>query len=118
MAKDKNADKRHEYNLSILYAEQAYDELQAEKVQLDNLLVNLEDNLTQSFRRQAQLEEETIQMGGRGQSFSEVSERKQSFMRSLSEQRDELEGAYRVKLQSLDDEREQLQKERDKLSWE
>ena len=117
MAKDKNADKRHEYNLSILYTEQAYDELQAETQQLNTSFDELEQNLTRSFQVLQALEDEEATLSGQKSSFSEVSARKQFVMKSIQNQKEELNSDYNKSKQTLEDRREQLQKERDTLSW-
>ncbi|MEY8443975.1 hypothetical protein [Lactococcus ileimucosae] len=117
MAKDKNADKRHEYNLSILYTEQAYDELQAETQQLNTSFDELEQNLTRSFQVLQALEDEEATLSGRTSSFSEVSARKQFVMKGIQNQKEELNSDYNKSKQILEDRREQLQKERDTLSW-
>lgn len=63
MAKDKNADKRLEYNRQILDIEREQDEFQSQKREMKRALENFENEISRSFNRLQDLDNEMIRQG-------------------------------------------------------
>ncbi|MCT0017746.1 hypothetical protein EFE32_13325, partial [Lactococcus lactis subsp. lactis] len=63
MAKDKNADKRLEYNRQILDIEREQDEIQSQKREMKRALENFENEISRSFNRLQELDDEMIRQG-------------------------------------------------------
>ncbi|MFC4652343.1 hypothetical protein ACFO26_05415 [Lactococcus nasutitermitis] len=117
MPKDKNADKRFEYNLKISEKERETEELQLEERQTVQTFENFEEIMMQSFREIQEIEADINKRSHIQNAFSETEQKKRYFSQLISNQKEELSQEYKKKKQMLEDERETLEKERDNLAW-
>lgn len=118
--KDKSANERLAYNQKIQQQETNMEELQTSQRQVEELLSEFEFEMTKQFHRLQGIQEEMMAMGSTKAKWEE-SERqgKQAYLtRLLNESRLELDHHYRSAIADMDDERAQLQSDRDALPWE
>ena len=120
MVREKNADKRLEYNRQISDAERTYDELQSQKRSVIYNLESIETSLAKSFENLRMIDEELKSRSQENDNdFYDENQQKYRFVKQLiNGQKEETEVQYRQALQKNEFEKERLQKERDNLSWE
>ena len=120
MVRDKNADKRLEYNREISDVERTYDELQNQKRSVIHNLESIEASLTKSFENLRMIDEELkLRSQANDNDFYDENQQKYRFVKQLiNGQKEETKVQYHQVLQENEFEKEQLQKERDNLSWE
>lgn len=63
MVKDRNADKRLEYNRQILDVEREQDDIQNQKSEMKRALENFENEISRSFNKLQELDGEMIRQG-------------------------------------------------------
>jgi hypothetical protein len=117
VAKDKNADKRYEFNLKISKNERESEELQLLQKEEMRSIENFENDMMQSFREYQQIEDEINVLGHQQNAFSEEEQKKRYFSQIIRSQKEEMIQGFKKAGQALEDQREILQKERDSLSW-
>ncbi|GHU36269.1 hypothetical protein FACS1894192_02520 [Bacilli bacterium] len=117
--RDKSADERFEYNTKIRHHENQMDEFsQIFRRYLDNL-ERTRENLRRNFEAEQSLREQSRDNLSRNDSALEETQYKfRDRMRVFDEQLETGEGFRRKTVQKLDDEREQLIRERNALPWE
>lgn len=119
MVKDKHEELRLEYRQKIVEKERQIDDLNSEKQQFQEVVESLETELTRNFRQLQELNEELIKEG----SFSarweqeELQGKKKHFEQFFKEQKQELTEMYTKSIEQLNEERTEIQKERNELSW-
>lgn len=114
MMKDKNSEKRYEYDLQIMDKERAIEESHQGQRQAERSIEDFSTQMSQTFRELQAIEEEQNE----GQtSFSETEQKRKYIENLLVQQQEEVTSQYRKTHNLMEDEREQLQKERNQLSW-
>ncbi|GHU38793.1 hypothetical protein FACS1894193_13710 [Bacilli bacterium] len=112
--KDKNSEKRYEYDIQILDKERAIEESHQEQRQAERSIEDFTNQMNQTFRELQDIEEALNE----GQtSFSETEQKRRYVSNLLAQQQEEVSTQYRKEHTLMEDEREQLQKERNQLSW-
>ena len=112
--KDKNSEKRYEYDIQILDKERAIEEFHQEQRQVERSIEDFTTQMNQTFRELQGIEEALNE----GQtSFSETEQKRRYVTNFLAQQQEEVSTQYRKEHTLMEDEREQLQKERNQLSW-
>ena len=119
MTKDKNADKRLEYNRQILDTEREMDTVQDQKREMTRALESFENEMIHSFNRLQELDEEMIQEGSIvAQWERQEHQGRNSYIRNfIRNQEEETLSTYSKMSQEIEDKKEALQKERDRLAW-
>ncbi|MBK0084609.1 hypothetical protein IAE51_12000 [Lactococcus sp. S64] len=119
MAKDKNADKRLEYNRQILDIEREQDEIQSQKREMKRALENFENEIFRSFNRLQELDDEMIHQGSIAAQWEQREHQgRNSYIRNfINNQEEEVTIAYSKMSQETENKKEELQKERDSLAW-
>ncbi|GAB2025553.1 hypothetical protein [Lactovum odontotermitis] len=117
MVKDKNADKRYEYNLKISSNEQKTIELLREQKQVNLELEDFEQTMNRTFSEILEIEAELNRRNGQPNAFSETEYKKRHLSQMISRHREQTTAEYQTASQALKDSRETLQKERDNLTW-
>ncbi|MDR1567403.1 MAG: hypothetical protein LBS33_01780 [Streptococcaceae bacterium] len=119
MAKDKNADKRLAYNRQILDTEREMDEIQDKKREMTRALENFENEMTRSFNRLQELDEEMIRDGSiAAQWVQQEHQGRNSYIRNfIRNQEEDVINTYFKMFQEIENQKELLQKERDHLAW-
>ncbi|MDT2882068.1 hypothetical protein [Lactococcus lactis] len=119
MAKDKNADKRLEYNRQILDIEREQDEIQSQKREMKRALENFENEIFRSFNRLQELDDEMIRQGSIAAQWEQQEHQgRNSYIRNfINNQEEEVTTAYSKMSQETENKKEELQKERDSLAW-
>ena len=113
MMKDKNSEKRYEYDLQIMDKERAIEESHQGQRQAERSIEDFSTQMSQTFRELQAIEEEQNE----GQtSFSETEQKRKYIENLLVQQQEEVTSQYRKAHNLMEDEREQLQKERTSLS--
>lgn len=112
--KDKNSEKRYEYDVQIMDKERAIEASHQEQRQVEISIENFTIQMNQTFRELQAIEEE--QNEGRP-SFSETVQKRKYMENLLGGQQEEITSQYRKAHHLMEDEREKLQKERNQLSW-
>ena len=112
--KDKNSEKRYEYDIQILDKERAIEESHQEQRQAERSIEDFTTQMNQTFR-ELQAIEEALNEGQT--SFSETEQKRRYVTNLLAQQQEEVSTQYRKEHILMEDEREQLQKERNQLSW-
>lgn len=117
MTRDKNADKRLEFNRKIASKEQESDELHLEERKTQNRIENFEAVMMKSFRNLQAIEEELNRRSHIQGPYDETAQKQRYMSNVILQQKEGLKQVYQQRSFKLEDEREQLQKERDSLSW-
>jgi hypothetical protein len=117
MTRDKNADKRLEFNRKIASKEHESDELHLEERQAQNQIENFEAVMMKSFRNLQEIEEEINRRSHIQGAYDETAQKQRYMSNVISQQKEGVKQVYQQRSLKLEDEREQLQKERDSLSW-
>lgn len=117
MQRDKNANKRLEYNRKIALKEQESDELYLEEWQAKNQIENFETVMMQGFRKLQEIEDNINKRGGLVWNYDETFQKQKYLSNLIRQQQDELENSYQSARFQVENEREQLQRERDTLAW-
>ncbi|MCJ1976685.1 hypothetical protein [Pseudolactococcus paracarnosus] len=112
--KDKNSEKRYEYDIQIMDKERTIEASHQEQRQVEISIENFTIQMNQTFRELQAIEEE--QNEGRP-SFSETEQKRKYMENLLGGQQEEITSQYRKAHHLMEDEREKLQKERNQLSW-
>jgi len=116
--KDKNADKRSEYNLKINDNERKIERLQQVQQQELRMLEQFQQEKINFFRYVIAMEEEVSQHTGKTNEFSETEQERQYVQHVFARREEELQELYSTEKEALEDEREVLQQERNDLAWE
>lgn len=119
MAKDKNADKRLEYNRQILDIEREQDEIQSQKREMKRALENFENEISRSFNKLQDLDNEMIRQGSIAAQWEQQEHQgRNSYIHNfINNQEEEVTAAYSMMNQETENKKEELQKERDSLAW-
>lgn len=119
MAKDKNADKRLEYNRQILDIEREQDEIQSQKREMKRALENFENEISRSFNKLQDLDNEMIRQGSIAAQWEQQEHQgRNSYIRNfINNQEEEVTAAYSMMNQETENKKEELHKERDSLAW-
>jgi len=107
-----------DYNFQISAKECEQDELRAEQRQTMDVFENFNENILQSFTQIEAIEVEVNRRGNQQHQYNEIGEQSLYFSRRFTRQEEELTEAYNKAYQTLDDEREALQRKRDVLFYE
>lgn len=117
MIKDKNSEKRYDYDLKIMEKERQTEEIQILERQLKQSLENFEQDMTRSFQALMSLEDEMNCRNQSNNSFSETEQKRRYVKQLIENQQEEQALQFRKVSQQLEDEREKLIKERSQLTW-
>ncbi len=117
MQRDKNADKRLEYNRKIASKERESDELYLEERQVKNQIENFEIVMMQGFRKLQEIEDNINKRGTLVWNYDETFQKQKYLSNVIRQQQEGLEHSYRSVRFQVENEREQLQRERDNLAW-
>lgn len=119
MVRDKNADKRLEYNRKIANADYVHDDLLEQKRTVLRNLESFQNSFDKSFQNLKLIDEElAVRSQVNSNNFYDENQQKHSYIKKiLNGQKEETEVHYRKALQENEEVKEQLQKERDNLSW-
>ncbi|KKW71799.1 hypothetical protein VN96_1782 [Lactococcus cremoris] len=119
MVKDRNADKRLEYNRQILDVEREQDDIQNQKSEMKRALENFENEISRSFNKLQELDGEMIRQGSIAAQWEQQEHQgRNSYIRNfINNQEEEVAFAYSKMSQETEDKKESLQKERDSLAW-
>ena len=117
MIKDKNSEKRYEYNLKIRDIEQQSEELRYQERQLEKALGEFNHTMTQSFHRLIEIEDELTRRSGRNTLYNEIEQKRRHILRLVENQQEEQAVQFRKVQQQLEDKREYFIKERNQLPW-
>lgn len=117
MIKDKNYEKRYEYDLKITEIEQKSEELRIQERQLRQSLENFNSEITQSFQGLIEIENELNQRNHGNSGYSETEQKRRYITQLIEKQQEEQTLQFRKASQQLEDERKNLIKERSQLSW-
>ncbi|EGO8095178.1 hypothetical protein KI126_002551 [Enterococcus faecium] len=117
MIKDKNSEKRYEYDLKIIDVERTSDELRTQERQLERSLEEFKHEMTQSFQRLREIEDGRNQRNYDNNSYSEIEQKRRHITRLIENQQEEQAVQFRKVQQQLEDEREYFIKERNQLPW-
>lgn len=112
--KDKNSEKRYEYDIQILDKERAIEASHQEQHQTERSIEDFTNHMNQTFR-ELQAIEDALNEGQT--SFSETEQKRRYITNLLAQQQEEVSTQYRKEHNLMEEEREQLQKERNQLSW-
>lgn len=112
--RDKNSEKRYEYDLQIMDKERRIEESHQEQWQAEQSIENFTNEMNQTFR---ELQEIEAALNEGKTSFSETEQKRKYIDNVLNQQREEVDNQYRRSHILLEDEREQLLKERNQLPW-
>ena len=117
MQRDKNANKRLEYNRKIALKEQESDGLYLEEWQAKNQIESFETVIMQGFRKLQEIDDNINKRGTLAWNYDETFQKQKYLSNLIRQQQDELENSYRSARFQVENEREQLQRERDTLAW-
>lgn len=119
MEKGKNDKTRAEYNRRIFETEQRIDALSSTKSQVQELYDKLEGELTRDSRKLQNLTNELIQGGNREARWfqEELVNRQRKSNQAFQQNSQELWQRCTKETEKLEEERLQMQKERNELSW-
>ncbi|KXF71668.1 MULTISPECIES: hypothetical protein [Enterococcus] len=117
MIKDKNSEKRYEYNLKIRDIEQQSEELRYQERQLEQALGEFNHTMAQSFHRLIEIEDELTRRSGRNTLYNEIEQKRRHILRLVENQQEEQAVQFRKVQQQLEDKREYFIKERNQLPW-
>ena len=117
MTRDKNADKRLDFNRKIASKERESDELHLEERQAQNRIENFESVMMKSFRNLQEIEDNINKRSHIQGAYDETAQKQRYMSNVILQQKEGLKQVYQQRSLKLEDEREQLQKERDSLSW-
>ena len=117
MIKDKNSEKRYEYDLKITDVERKTEELHIQERQLRESLENFNSEMTRSFRGLMGMEDEINRRSHGSSGYSETEQKRRYVTQLIENQQEEQALQFRKASQQLEDERENLIKERSKLPW-
>ena len=117
MTRDKNADKRLEYNRNIAAKERESDELYLEERQAKNQIESFEAVIMQGFRKLQEIEDNINKRGNPSWDYDETFQKQKYPSNAIRQQQESLEYSYKTARFQLENEREQLQRERDTLAW-
>lgn len=118
MTRDKNADKRLELARQISFKEQRYDDLAQEKRSIQAQLDNFQNQMDHLFQKEQQLYEE-VQQNGTALTWehSAYQEVRKTIQRVTGNQEELLEQDYRKERNQIENEIENLHRERNALPW-
>ncbi|MBF8807773.1 MAG: hypothetical protein IC227_04585 [Enterococcus lacertideformus] len=119
MLQDKNEKLKSEYTQKVVEKERQIDDLNNEKRQIQEIVESLEIELTRNFRQLQVLNEELIKDGNSSARWEqeELQGKKKHFCQFFKEQKQELAEMYTKSVEELNEERAEIQKERNKLTW-
>lgn len=117
--KDKSANERLVLNQQISQKEAQIEELQKVHREVEQMLSDFEMEMGIHFRRLQDSYEAMMAMGSTKAKWQEADRQsKQQYLnRIINDHQDELNCHYVTAIQSMDEEKNQLQKERDELPW-
>ncbi|GHU38842.1 hypothetical protein FACS1894193_12460 [Bacilli bacterium] len=115
--KDKNAEKRYTYDLKIMEKERESEELHIQERQLKQSLENFEQDITRSFQTITAIEDELNRRNHSSSGFSETEQKRRYLAQVISTQQETQDLQFKRLNQKLEDERENLLKERNDLAW-
>ena len=117
--RDKSADERFQYNVKIQHHEQQMDEFSHDFCRYLEQLSRMRDILRRNFESEMSLREESRDRNAKYDSaLEETQYHFRQRLRLFDEQLETGEHLRRKAMHQLDDEREQLLKERNGLPWE
>ncbi|GAB2023396.1 hypothetical protein RyT2_24720 [Pseudolactococcus yaeyamensis] len=115
--KDKNAEKRYAYDLQIMEKERETEELHIQERQLKQSLENFDRDITHSFQTLTAIEDELNQRNHGSSGFNETEQKRRYLAQVISTQQETQDLQFKRLNQKLEDERENLLKERNDLAW-
>lgn len=115
--KDKNAEKLYTYDLKIMEKERESEELYIQERQLKQSLENFEQDITHSFQILMAIEDELNQRNHGSSGFSETEQKRRYLAQVILTQQETQDLQFKRLNQKLEDERENLLKERNDLAW-
>ncbi|MCJ1994527.1 hypothetical protein GYN24_08045 [Lactococcus piscium] len=117
MGKDNNSDKHFALNQKIISKERSSDAIHLEGQQTQDRIDNFAYMMMKSFRDFQEIEE-SIKKRSHVQSGYDETAHKQTYISNLiNQQKEEFKQVYHKASLKLEDEREQLLRERNSLSW-
>ena len=117
MGKDNNSDKHFALNQKIISKERSSDAIHLEGQQMQDRIDNFAYMMMKSFRDFQEIEE-SIKKRSHVQSGYDETAHKQTYISNLiNQQKEEFKQVYHKASLKLEDEREQLLRERNSLSW-
>ncbi|EGP4752181.1 hypothetical protein UL360_002250 [Enterococcus faecium] len=117
MIRDKNSEKRYAYDLQILDKERKIEEMSAQQYQVENTIESFRFEMEQNFCQLQEIEDELNILSQMNSSYSEVEQKRKYVLSLLSQHQEEIKINYRKAKNILEDERGNLQKERNQLPW-
>lgn len=117
MANDPNDKVQLEYTQKIVEKERQIDDLNREKRQTQEIIGSLESELTRNFRQVQELNDEAIKQGSSSARWeqAELAGKKKHFGQFFKEQQQELNETYTKTAEKFNEERSELQKERNEV---
>ena len=115
--KDKHAEKRYDYDLQIMEKERESEELHLQERQLKQSLENFEQDITRSFQILTVIEDELNRRNHGSSGFSETEQKRRYLAQVISTQQETQDLQFKRLNQKVEDERENLLKERNDLAW-
>lgn len=119
MGQDKNEKVRMEYAQKIIEKERKIDDLNSEKRQIQEIFDSLETELIRNTRQLQEINDELIREGSSSARWDqeELLGKRKHFGQFFQEQKQELAEMYRKSVAELNEERTDIQKERNGTSW-
>lgn len=117
MSQSEYSEQRYEYDLKIKNVEREIEELRRQELQLETLLENFNDEITHSFKRLLEIEDESTQKYCEGINSYDTEFRQSHIKQIIKKQYADQAFQFRKATQCLDEEREFLMTERNKLPW-
>ena len=119
MGQDKNEKLRSECTKKIVEKERQIDDLNSEQRNIKKVMESLEIELTRNFRQLQELNEELVKEGSSSARWKQekLHGKNQYFRHFFREQTQELTKMYTKTAEQLNEDRTEIYKERNKLSW-
>lgn len=105
MQRDKNANKRLEYNRKIALKEQESDGLYLEEWQAKNQIESFETVIMQGFRKLQEIDDNINKRGTLAWNYDETFQKQKYLSNLIRQQQDELENSYRSARFQVENER-------------
>jgi hypothetical protein len=113
MVSDEQEEQGYEYNIKIAEKEQALDELRSATQETRRRLEEYEQTMMHSYRELVVLEDGLNRVAGMENGFNAAEEERRYVARMLLKQQEEMDEMYALERRNLEDDCEQLQRERD-----
>lgn len=117
MVRDKNADKRFEFNQKISDKEKEKDELYLEEQRVKSRVENFKEVMMLTFLQLREIDEDINRRSQIKGAYDETTQKQTYISNMIVQQQEGLQREYKKASIKLEDEREKLQKERDNLAW-